>query len=197
MNTRRDRTVARIILALLLGYILGVSLATVTRANVAMDSLVNSYRSSQGLRSLTTSPRLTDLAQRRAHQIKDNFAHDFWWISQSGCTQGWAENIMYRRPAADNPVSYAFNAFMGSPTHYANIVGDYTHLGSAVWLAPDGGQYVAQLFGKGCGGTSPPPPPAPQPTQPPAPPPVVQPPAPAPVVVHKLPDTAMEAPRDR
>ena len=53
MNTRRDRTVARIILALLLGYILGVSLATVTRANVAMDSLVNSYRSSHGLRSLS------------------------------------------------------------------------------------------------------------------------------------------------
>lgn len=189
MNARMDRTIARIILALLLGYCFGLLLAQVVRGNTALDSLVNNYRTSQGLRALTTSARLTELAQQRAYQIKDNFAHDFWWLDQSGCTRAWGENIMYRRPAADDPVTNAFNAFMGSAPHYANIVGSYTHQGSAVWLAPDGGQYVVQLFAKGCGGSTPPPPPPSQPTQPPPPPVVNQPPAPPPVV---LPNTAME-----
>lgn len=185
-----DRRIARLLLALALGFMLATAWASFTRANTTLDGLTNSLRQANGLAQLQTSQRLTALAQERARQIVSDFSHNFWWLDDSGCTQAWGENIMYLIPAADNPAQYAYEAFRDSPTHYANMVGDYTHQGSAVFIAANGGQYVVQLFGKGCGGSTPPPPPPPTPAPDPPQPTVVP---SAPVQPSYLPNTAMES----
>lgn len=199
-----NRTLARLILAAALGFMLAFSWAAFTRANEYMDSLINQYRLANGRPALVTSPTLTALADQRAREIVTAYEHNYWWIDQSGCTQGWGENLMFRVPAADDPVLHAFNAFLASGPHDANMLGDFTHVGTAVYIGPDGGQYVVQLFGKGCGSlvTSPTETAPEQPTNPSTPVPVQNPPvgqAPQPAVVSppvQLPDTSMEKPND-
>lgn len=195
-----QRTMLRIILAFALGYMLAFSVGSFTRANTIMDGLINQSRTTNGLSALTTSSTLTALAEQRALEIKDNFAHDFWWWDASGCN-GIGENLAWRTPPAENPEQYAHNQFMASPDHHANIMGDWDLVGTAL-LIIDGAQYAVQLFGNDCGGnTVPPPGPTPEPAVQPTPVPVQNPPVgqPAqPTVVQppvvQLPDTSVEKP---
>lgn len=202
--TYRNRLIARILLALALGFMLAFSYGSLTRADAGIDGGTNAYRNSQGLGSIATSNLLTSLAAQRAQQIYSpntgaNFFHDFWWWDDSGC-RGIGENLVYRLPADSDPSGYAVQAWIDSASHRANLLGDWDVTGSAIYFAPDGGEYAAQLFGKDCGLDALPEQPLPQ--QPvPAPsipvndPPVGQ--APQPAVVQpstQLPNTSMETP---
>lgn len=58
-----------------------------------------------------------------------------WW--------GWAENV------AEAPtVEWAQSALEQSPGHYANMTGDYTHLGVGVVTAANGQVFVTHVFAK-------------------------------------------------
>lgn len=145
-----DRRIARLILAALLGFILAAALTTVAEGHERLDRLTNRYRVAHDLHRLKYSARLHYLARKRAREIVTNFSHQYWWINRSRCTRAWGENIMYRIPAPEHRALYAFRAFRDSPPHRANMLGRYTHRGSAIYVAPNGGMYVVQLFGRRC-----------------------------------------------
>lgn len=207
--TGYQRFILRMIIAFILGYSFALLYTNATRADAGIDGATNAYRAGKSLAPLATSNTLTSLAMERAKQVAQpgGWHHDFWWWDASGCA-GIGENLAYRIPAPDDPASYFVNAWINSPDHHANLVGNYDYTGSAIYFA-NGGAYAVQLFGDGCGSAPAPAPapatpkPAPVPVQntpvpQPSKPPVVQPAAtPVPVVpapVHNLPDTSMEMP---
>ena len=64
--------------------------------------------------------------------------------------QGCAENIYNEKGYSVNPeFERAVNAWIKSPGHEKNMVGDYVHHGSASCVASDGTIYWAQEFAKG------------------------------------------------
>jgi len=182
----------------LLAFFLGLMLAFVTRAFVTgdagIDGEANAIRAQQGLPPIATSALLTDIAQQRAYQIVTDFSHTYWWWDASGC-RGIGENLAWTM-ATDE--AWPIRAWVASPSHYANMLGDWDLMGSAE-IVVGGNRYAVQLFGKDCV-TSPPESGADQQTPPPTPvpvqnPPIWQPPQPTvvPAPVH-LPDTSMEKP---
>lgn len=177
------RSLAAVITALLL-------VVSTAVAHDGVDALTNDFRAQNGLHSLQTSPILTQFAEQRAREIVSDFSHDFGWWDASGC-RGVGENIHYRIPAASDPASYSVQAWINSPGHRANMLGDWDVQGSAIYLAPNGGHYAVQLFGFDCGTTSQPSP-TPQPTPQPTPAPTHTPqPSEAPVLL--LPDTSLSS----
>jgi uncharacterized protein YkwD len=53
------------------------------------------------------------------------------------------ENIAYNYQTAES----AMSAWLNSPSHKANIEGDYTHLGISVTINPDNGKkYYTNMF---------------------------------------------------
>lgn len=118
-------------------------------AHSGIDWRTNKYRAWHGLRQLPVSSVLYQIARQRSRQIVGNFSHDFWWWGRSGCD--WVgENIAYRRPKPDNVGLYFFRAWRDSPPHRVVMLGRWSVMASAVYLAPDGGAYAVQLFGSGC-----------------------------------------------
>lgn len=137
--------------ALALALILALSAPLLTVAHRGIDWRTNGYRAAHDLRRLPISTRLHDLAARRARQISVNWGHDFWWGPKSGCTGGWGENIAYRNPPPDNPGRWFFRAWRDSLPHREVMLGRWSRMASAVYVAPNGGMYAVQLFGLRCG----------------------------------------------
>jgi hypothetical protein len=182
-----NRQIARILLAFALGLMLAFSARAFVIGDADIDSGTNDIRAQQGLPPITTSNLLTELAYARAAETVSDFSHDFWWWEVSGCA-GIGENLAYTS-ATDE--AWPLRAWVASPDHYANILGDWDFMGSAE-ITSGGYRYAVQLFGKNCGTAPPPPPPAPTPT--PTPKPVVLQPTAAPPTPVELPDTSMEKP---
>lgn len=193
------RLITRLVLPFILACALLLTLAVAVKADTGIDGGTNAYRNANGLASLPTSGTLASLASQRAQEIYSDFSHNFSWWGASGC-KGIGENLVYRVPAPSDPSGYSVQAWIDSPAHRANLLGDWDVMGSAVYVGADGGMYAVQLFGKDCGLD-------PQPVQPfeqkPVPAPVVpvsdpsvgQPTQPAVVEpsIH-LPNTSMETP---
>jgi len=189
--------VRQLLAAMVAAFILLIASVPAGNAEAGIDGATNAYRQSLGLPAIAGSGTLTEFAQQRAQQIYSpttgaNFYHQYWWWGPSGCN-GIGENIVYRIPAADNPADYAVTAWIQSEPHRQNMIGDWDIMGSATYIAPDGGQYSVQLFGEDCGGSTPAPTPAPAAPQPvsKAPQALAATPEPQPVM---LPDTALPAP---
>ena len=118
-------------------------------------SKINAERSSRGLGKLTTDGGLTAHAR---HHTADMIAANKIYHSSSGelraaAGSGWsalAENV-----GRGGTVDSLHTAFMNSPGHKANILGDYNYVGIGTDTAPDGRLYVTVVFMKK-GSTSPP-----------------------------------------
>ena len=158
--------------------------ATVGIAPTAADvTLVNVERNSHGLGDLRPHPGLTALALEHSAAMAargSTFHGDSLGAAVSSVLDDWtgvAENV----GTGDSEKSLVA-AFMASPRHRANILGDYTAVG--VGLHRDAGDrlWMTQIFAKSgsvvvmarMGGTSesfapPPPPPPPVTTAPPVP----------------------------
>lgn len=192
-----NRQAARIFLAVALGLMLTFSLRVFVLGDADIDSGTNDIRAQQGLPAIATSNLLTELAHARAVETVSDFSHDFWWWDASGCL-GIGENLAY---TSATDAAWPIRAWVNSPDHYANMLGEWDVMGSAE-IVSGGFRYAVQLFGKDCGGGIPSDPvatpvPAPLPTPVPVQnPPVGQPPKPAVVQppVVQLPDTSMEKP---
>lgn len=177
--------------SIILAVVLTFTLSPATLADGGIDAGTNAYRQTNGLSALGTSPALSTLAFQRAQQIVcespdtcDNFHHDYWWTDHIGCWTGVGENLTYRIPSPDGDISaYAVQQWINSAPHRANMLGDFTHQGSAI-VYSDGGYFAVQLFQKVCT-TAPAPTPAPY----------VPPASEAPVVM--LPDTAISYEEER
>jgi uncharacterized protein YkwD len=139
-------------LACVLALVLAVAPASPVSANQQLNDLTNRYRVNHGLKRLWTSDHLQHLAGLRAREIYYGaFEHSWWWINRVPNSCGWGENILYRIPAVDdNRGAYAFRRFRDSPVHRKNLLGRWNKMASAIFIAPNGGMYVAQLFVKNC-----------------------------------------------
>ena len=127
---------------------------------------INLLRGTLGLRTLTVSSQLSNVATRWAQQMaaEDRLYHNPSLTSQ---VSGWVrigENV-----GVGYDVLGLMNAFIGSPSHYANLVDpNYTHLGVGVASGPNGTIYTTHDF-MTPEEAAPPPDPEPQPDPTPAP----------------------------
>lgn len=177
------RFLAAVVAALLLVFTLSLPVS----AEAGIDGGTNAYRQSQGRSTLATHSTLQSFAAMRAQEIVGVFAHPTNWdyIWPSDCE--WiGENIAWSTGTMGS--DWAVNAWANSPSHRANMLGDWTHQGSAL-IYVDGKSYAVQLFGR-CGSAPAPAAPAPAAPQP------VRTAAPAPQASQEtstpvLPDTAM------
>jgi len=139
-------------------------------------SLANSARSQSALAPLAGSSGWQGHARDHSDEMaaSNSIFHDSNLSNEAaslGCWTKVGENVG-RGPS----VGAIHNGLMNSPTHRANILGDFDALGVGVKISAEGTVYVTQRFLKSCGAPAPAPAPALL-----APPPAPAPPAPVPV----------------
>lgn len=124
-------------------------------------SLANSARSPSGLAPLAGSSGWQVHARDHSDEMaaSNSIFHDSNLSGEAatiGCWTKVGENVG-RGPSAGE----IHNGLMNSPTHRANIVGDFDALGVGVKISAEGTVYVTQRFLKSCGAPAPAPAPAP------------------------------------
>ena len=113
-------------------------------------SLVNTARSEKGKTSLTYDKELSKAAETRAKELQKKFSHDrpdgtncFTVLDEYDISyMAVGENIA----AGQRSAKEVMTSWMNSAGHYANIVGDYTHIGVGHYKGSDGVDYWVQLF---------------------------------------------------
>ena len=111
-------------------------------------NLVNDERERQGLDPLSWNSTLAADAAIRAQEIAVNFSHtrpdgtDWWTVDPD---RMYGENLASGQQSAQE----VFNSWWASPGHKANILGDYTTYGFALYYGGDAGStyYWVQEFG--------------------------------------------------
>jgi hypothetical protein len=126
-------------------------LATVVAPSLASEengfvSRINASRSAAGLQPLQVYWDLVDDARAwSAHMAEvDTLSHN---PNLGSVTSGWfalGENV-----GVGPSVDVLHDAFMNSPGHRANILGDYNYVGAGVVWASDTKMYVTVVFMKG------------------------------------------------
>lgn len=111
-------------------------------------NLVNDARAAEGLAPLSWNSSLAADAAVRAQEIVSSFSHtrpdgSEWWTVDPDRMYG--ENLASGQSTAQE----VFNSWMASPGHRANILGNYTSCGFALYYGGDAGStyYWAQEFG--------------------------------------------------
>ena len=109
-------------------------------------ALVNAQRANAGLGALTWNENLVQAAMVRAKECESHFSHTRpdgrdWYTVNSQIMYG--ENLAYLYYNA----SAAVQAWMDSPTHRQNILGNFNTMGVAVHQTAGGEWYWAQEFG--------------------------------------------------
>ena len=131
--------------------------------------------------------RSQDLIERNyfSHQIPPCGSY-VWQVFNLGAYSAAGENIGWNNYPPGDSVGQINTAFMNSPEHRANILGNFNEMGTGAWQATGpwsgaGGPYnnvimYTEIFLNGSGGGGgappPPPPPPPPPSRPPPPRPV-------------------------
>ncbi|EGZ19771.1 hypothetical protein PHYSODRAFT_365230, partial [Phytophthora sojae] len=118
---------------------------------------VNQARASEGLPALCTNKKLQAAAQRHsddqaANDYMDHTGTDGSNIEQRIAGEGFDWSAVAENVAAGQPdVDAVMEAWMASPGHRENILGDYTMLGTAYAYNPDTTyqHYWTQDFGTG------------------------------------------------
>jgi uncharacterized protein YkwD len=123
----------------------------ITKTQEEIYDLVNSYRSSRGLRKLEWHYEAINQAQR--HSV--NMARGRTSLGHSGVNDRY-RNIrnadsstiskLGENVARNQSAKAAFNAWKLSYKHHLNIVGDYTHTGIGAERKSDGKWYFTQIF---------------------------------------------------
>jgi uncharacterized protein YkwD len=137
------------------------TVAEVSEAEQALQSLVNDKRSSLGLVALRWDSRVAELARERAEYMAatGHFSHQeadgedvFDKIADSGITWYGAGEIIAWNNAEDLDASAAFamQGWMNSPSHKAIIVSKgYNYVGFGMAIGEGGKRYWAGVFLKG------------------------------------------------
>lgn len=147
--------------------------------NVSISGLLsatNSYRAQNGLAPLSLNGRLNNSSQAKAQHMIDN---NYWAHVAPDGTQPWYffNQAGYSYSAAGENLAYGFDssqaavdAWMGSPSHRANMLGSYVDVGFGIANGDNyqGNQNTVIVAHYGTPQAAPAPAPAPQPA-PPAP----------------------------
>ena len=115
-------------------------------------TLINDYRVSQGLNALQVVNHISYKSQEHnEYMIANNVVnHDYFEQRSNNIihvlgAERVGENIAYNYVTAES----ALQAWLNSPGHKANILGDYTHLGMSVTVNPETGRrYYTNMFMK-------------------------------------------------
>lgn len=112
-------------------------------------TIVNEYRNSLGLNQLSPLNEISSEASEHTYYMlalgqlsHDNFGQRYENLQQSVNANNVAENVGYGYNSAASFV----NAWVNSPNHYGNIVGDFTHIGVAVAIDENNKFYVTQIY---------------------------------------------------
>lgn len=182
---------------------IGAPAAPPAPANAGIESQfvsrINSLRGARGLSQLAVSGELTSVARRWSERMAQagQISHN----PNLGGQVGGAWTKLGENVGVGWDVPGLWDAFVASPSHYANLVDPaWTHVGVGVVVLGDGTIYTTHNFMAMPGGGPPPPPPPPPPTTPPAsaPPattPSAAPPTSAPAPADPAPTTTTEPPR--
>lgn len=111
-------------------------------AEAEFASLINSYRSSNGLATLSRDGSLDSYARSWAEQLSAN--GDLSHSNIGSLLPPWSsvgENV-----AVGGSITGMFNALVASSGHQANMLGDFTHFGVGVWQDDDGTLWTAHVF---------------------------------------------------
>ncbi len=116
-------------------------------------TLVNDYRATLGLGRLESNDVIRRVARTHSGNMADGttaFGHDGFEgrvveIQKSITISAAAENVAYNSGYSD-PAQTAFNGWINSPGHKANIEGSYTLTGIGVDKHSDGRYYLTQIF---------------------------------------------------
>lgn len=147
--------------------------SSISRAALLAEN--NASRVANGLGAMTLNSQLNNAAQAKAQNMADN---NYWAHVAPDGTQPWYffEAAGYSCQGAGENLAYGFDTsfavnqgWMNSPSHRANILGDYVDVGYGFVNAPSyqGGEYtiVVAHYGKPLAYTAPAAPtPAPAPT---------------------------------
>lgn len=154
-------------------------------------SLLNGYRTSQGLAPLQLDPELTARAQEWAERIAaaGQLIHPTHAETAAGVSSDWlrlGENV-----GMGSTTGIAWDGLVGSPNHHRNLVDPgWTHVGIGVAYDASGAQWISQRFMElGALPAAPEPEPGPDPVVLPEPAPVL----PAPVAEPEPPPVVLEA----
>ncbi len=115
-------------------------------------TLINDYRVSQGLNALQVINHISYKSQEHnEYMITNNVVnHDYFEQRANNIihvlgAERVGENIAYNYVTAES----AMQAWLNSPGHKANILGDYTHFGISVTVNPETGRkYYTNMFMK-------------------------------------------------
>ena len=115
-------------------------------------TLINDYRQSIGLSTLQVINHISFKSEEHNEYMIDNNVvnHDYFYDRSENLievlgAEKVGENIAYNYLTAES----AFAAWMNSPTHRANIEGDFTHFGVSVTSDPvTGRKYYTNMFMK-------------------------------------------------
>lgn len=114
-------------------------------------ALINEYRASIGLSTLKEINHISYKSEEHDNYmiIKNVVSHDDF-VSRSENimkvlgAKSVAENIAYNY----NSPQSAIDAWLKSPTHKANIEGNFTHFGLAIRVNANGKKYYTNIFAK-------------------------------------------------
>ena len=115
-------------------------------------TLINDYRQSIGLSTLQVINHISFKSEEHNEYMIDNNVvnHDYFYDRSENLievlgAEKVGENVAYNYLTAES----AFAAWMNSPTHRANIEGDFTHFGVSVTSDPlTGRKYYTNMFMK-------------------------------------------------
>ena len=113
-------------------------------------TLINNYRQSQGLNTLEVINHISYKSEEHNIYMIDNEVvnHDYFQQRSDNLIQVLGaekvgENIAYNYQTAES----AFSAWLNSPSHKANMEGDYTHFGISVTTdTQTGRKYYTNMF---------------------------------------------------
>lgn len=107
-------------------------------------SSINSYRSSNGLPAISRNGSLDSYARSWAQHMAANGGLSHSDIgSLLGQWSAVGENV-----GVGHSVSSLFGAFVDSPDHKSNIVGEFTHVGIGVYKDADGALWTTHVFAR-------------------------------------------------
>jgi uncharacterized protein YkwD len=148
-------------------------------SNATMFNIARGGRITQICPGNTFNGRSQDLIERNyfSHQVPPCGQYVWPALKEYGIQYTRAgENIGYNNYPEGQSVGQINTAFMNSPEHRANILGDYNQAGFGAWAAPgswsgggsaiNGAIMYTEIFVKGPTSAPPPPPPPPPPPKP-------------------------------
>ena len=128
-----------------------VTAYTYTPSELETMALINIYRTSKGLNSLEQNNYISSKCEEHDnYMITNNIVNHNDFVARSEDimkvlgAKNVGENIAYNYSTPQS----AFDAWLSSPEHKANIEGDFTHFGISIRADLAGKKYYNNIFAK-------------------------------------------------